>query len=187
MHPCVSSYSGVNRNTCIAGVNWTVVSSQKIDRNPWHFLAKVNTEEECKASCIGYPGCRSAVWSSSTGKCSLHSITRLEARFDYVQTTSDALYFEYHFTPLCMQLYIAVIITMTSYEWYVISNYWSRDGLFNNLRMLTEKISKVRIYRRPVATPHKGSVIRKAFMMTSSNGNIFRVTGHLCGKFTGPR
>ena len=26
-----------------------------------------------------------------------------------------------------------------------------------------------------------------AFMMTSSNGNIFRVTGHLCGEFTGPR
>ena len=23
-------------------------------------------------------------------------------------------------------------------------------------------------------------------MMTSSNGNIFRVTGHLCGEFTGP-
>ena len=23
--------------------------------------------------------------------------------------------------------------------------------------------------------------------MTSSNGNIFRVTGHLCGRFTGPR
>ena len=26
-----------------------------------------------------------------------------------------------------------------------------------------------------------------SFMMTSSNGNIFRVTGHLCGEFTGPR
>ena len=25
------------------------------------------------------------------------------------------------------------------------------------------------------------------FMMASSNGNIFRVTGHLCGEFTGPR
>ena len=25
------------------------------------------------------------------------------------------------------------------------------------------------------------------FMMTSSNGNVFRVTGHLCGEFTGPR
>ena len=24
-------------------------------------------------------------------------------------------------------------------------------------------------------------------MMTSSNGNIFRVTGPLCGEFTGPR
>ena len=24
-------------------------------------------------------------------------------------------------------------------------------------------------------------------LMTSSNGNIFRVTGHLCGEFTGPR
>ena len=24
-------------------------------------------------------------------------------------------------------------------------------------------------------------------MMTSSNGNIFRVTGHLCGEFTGHR
>ena len=24
-------------------------------------------------------------------------------------------------------------------------------------------------------------------MVTSSNGNIFRVTGHLCGEFTGPR
>ena len=23
-------------------------------------------------------------------------------------------------------------------------------------------------------------------MMTSSNGNFFRVTGHLCGEFTGP-
>ena len=25
------------------------------------------------------------------------------------------------------------------------------------------------------------------FMMTSSNGSIFRVTGHLCGEFIGPR
>ena len=27
--------------------------------------------------------------------------------------------------------------------------------------------------------------LASVFMMTSSNGNIFRVTGHLCGKFTG--
>ena len=32
------------------------------------------------------------------------------------------------------------------------------------------------------------SDIFKSFvMMTSSNGNIFRITGHLCGEFTGPR
>ena len=28
---------------------------------------------------------------------------------------------------------------------------------------------------------------KRLFMMTSWNGNIFRVTGHLCGEFTGPR
>ena len=27
---------------------------------------------------------------------------------------------------------------------------------------------------------------KHVIMMTSSNGNIFRVTGHLCGEFTGP-
>ena len=27
----------------------------------------------------------------------------------------------------------------------------------------------------------------RSLMMTSSNGNIFRVTGHLCGEFTGLR
>ena len=29
--------------------------------------------------------------------------------------------------------------------------------------------------------------ITKIIMMTSSNGNILRVIGHLCGEFTGPR
>ena len=58
------------------------------------------------------------------------------------------------------------------------------------------------IHRWPVNSPDKLPVTRKMFpfddvimlcftkeliMMTSSNGNIFRVTGHLCGEFTGPR
>ena len=30
------------------------------------------------------------------------------------------------------------------------------------------------------------NLVNEACMMTSSNGNIFRVTGHLYGKFTGP-
>ena len=35
---------------------------------------------------------------------------------------------------------------------------------------------------------HRASTLIQLWigMMTSSNGNIFRVTGHLCGEFTGP-
>ena len=58
------------------------------------------------------------------------------------------------------------------------------------------------IYRRPMLKwdtrlhgkvaemlPQQGQPgdIPHYYMMTSSNGNIFRVTGHLCGEFTGPR
>ena len=34
---------------------------------------------------------------------------------------------------------------------------------------------------------HLFNIIFVSHMMSSSNGNIFRVTGHLCGEFTGPR
>ena len=34
---------------------------------------------------------------------------------------------------------------------------------------------------------HAAYFIKCSDMMTSSNGNIFGVTGHLCGEFTGPR
>ena len=33
----------------------------------------------------------------------------------------------------------------------------------------------------------RAMLLSKSFMMTSSNGNIIRVIGHLCGEFTGPR
>ena len=32
-----------------------------------------------------------------------------------------------------------------------------------------------------------GQFVQAMFMMTSSNGDIFHVTGHFCGEFTGPR
>ena len=38
------------------------------------------------------------------------------------------------------------------------------------------------LFRRDLVTP----LVLHQTMMTSSNGNIFRVTGHLCGEFTGP-
>ena len=40
---------------------------------------------------------------------------------------------------------------------------------------------------KQLATPVHTSFYIKPTMMTSSNGNIFRVTGHLCGEFTGLR
>ena len=43
---------------------------------------------------------------------------------------------------------------------------------------MAEILSDIRITRD---TPYMGCL-----MMTSSNGNIFRVSGHLCGEFTGP-
>ena len=33
----------------------------------------------------------------------------------------------------------------------------------------------------------KQQIDKITYMMSSLNGNIFRVTGHLCGEFTGPR
>ena len=35
-------------------------------------------------------------------------------------------------------------------------------------------------------SPHHWYLVWPSFMMTSSNGNIFRVTGPYCGEFTGP-
>ena len=54
----------------------------------------------------------------------------------------------------------------------------------------------IEAYERPLTSMRYGMThvrhvfahnIVHIFMMTSSNGNIFRVTGHLCGEFTGPR
>ena len=41
-------------------------------------------------------------------------------------------------------------------------------------------------YDVTVISTDESDVWRQQFMMTSSNGNIFRVTGPLCGEFTGP-
>ena len=45
-----------------------------------------------------------------------------------------------------------------------------------------------RLSAATILTTHENSPIPEEglFMMTSSNGNIFRVTGPLCGEFTGP-
>ena len=39
----------------------------------------------------------------------------------------------------------------------------------------------------PIFSRCRCNSLENRVMMTSSNGNIFRVTDHLCGEFTGPR
>ena len=45
----------------------------------------------------------------------------------------------------------------------------------------------VNLYDCHETTNYTRSNYVNVLMMTSSNGNIFRVTDHLCGEFTGPR
>ena len=74
----------------------------------------------------------------------------------------------------------------------VVPNHRQIDCLFTSLLSLATKMSKHRItgplWGESTHRSHKGphAAIRQAFMMTSSNGNIFRVTGPLCGEFIGP-
>ena len=53
----------------------------------------------------------------------------------------------------------------------------------HNARYIMLKSLNTALY--PCKANH-GMFVFRAVMMTSSNGNIFRVTGPLCGEFTGP-
>ena len=80
---------------------------------------------------------------------------------------------------------------MTSQTW------WSRTSLTTMKKRTSMTLSATTVstaWRRRRTRNGGGNkrriiIVRKTLyhMMTSSNGNIFRVTGHLCGEFTGPR
>ena len=61
---------------------------------------------------------------------------------------------------------------------------WTNAGLLSTDPNQTRSSSEIYIKTRNLFLT---KMHRKTFMMTSSNRNIVRVTGHLCGKFTGPR
>ena len=50
----------------------------------------------------------------------------------------------------------------------------------NNVKGMAVNKNKIWLWLLPAN-------LKPGFMITSWNGNIFRVTGHLCGEFTGPR
>ena len=63
----------------------------------------------------------------------------------------------------------------------------------NAMRTISEKLYSLHGYKLALTLQdpqHNHTVVSQEtnlYMMTSSNGNIFRVTGHLCGEFTGPQ
>ena len=81
----------------------------------------------------------------------------------------------------------------------IISQYWFRYGSASGRRLVIISTNDGLIYWPIYAfldlnTGVVTIMIKQmeelppvTFMMTSSNGNIFCVTGHLCGEFTGPR
>ena len=64
-----------------------------------------------------------------------------------------------------------------------------------NIKWFATSFSVARIGKHKIANipapskmaPRSDYIALFCVMMTSSNGNIFRVTGHLCGEFTGHR
>ena len=67
------------------------------------------------------------------------------------------------------------------------------DGLLQNCSIFRRKPFSEKRFGSNVLIGAENSIYSifsansQKFMMTSSNGSIFRVTGHLCGEFTGPR
>ena len=74
---------------------------------------------------------------------------------------------------------------------HVPTSFWRNNDVFitscvrwaHNLAHITSPIRES--YKRDPHTAYFMS-LRRNHMMTSPNGNIFRVTGPLCGEFTGP-
>ena len=67
-------------------------------------------------------------------------------------------------------------------------------GLIQGLRPANERRRynvllrhETRLIKYTMRSPYNMVNFLLTTIMTSSNGNIFRVTGHLCGEFTGPR
>ena len=65
--------------------------------------------------------------------------------------------------------------------------YGCNNIFYSHLHRKTYFITMRIVYLSVMIPVEARWIFRPMFMMTPSNGNIFRVTGHLCGEFTGPR
>ena len=111
------------------------------------------------------------------GKC-LHLMTSSwPMKTDCTITTIQSILNEHFYGTYCIVHTRRYSITITSHERHGISNLLHLDSLFNRLFWPTAKDTS----KSYITGPFWGWL-----MMTSSNGNICRVTGHLCGEFTDP-
>ena len=71
-------------------------------------------------------------------------------------------------------------------DWIIISTK-KKTCIFKGFTLWAHNLFVKSIHNDAVMRRRTGPSLVYIIMMTSSNGNIFRVTGHLCGEFTGPR
>ena len=78
--------------------------------------------------------------------------------------------------------------TMWSSPWKMVNNFHFIENIFREKIQLVYKLllNKWHIVFDNICPPIEERIFY-LYMMTSSNGNMFRVTGPLCGKFTGDR
>ena len=79
--------------------------------------------------------------------------------------------------------------TDNRFQWnfnHNVTIFWQENWLQNTFCQITAILSFHPLVKRPSSTCFIGE-FGETLMMTSSNGNIFRVIGPLCGEFTGPR
>ena len=110
---------------------------------------------------------------------------------------SVSMPWRHHTSTTCSQSCSLLLITsilsefLLSYPYYFFK--YSCTNIFHRRSLYTfyeESISMpwpTASYHQCQNDQRRHTTIVDAFIMTSSNGNIFRVTGHLCGEFTCPR
>ena len=109
----------------------------------------------------------------------------------FVKGTNQSTVDSHHKRPTMRRFIISLIVVWTG---CLKTNRATGDSKLHDAHVIISVAFELQIYA-PLAftrvSPPSVTQVRKPLylhtMMTSSNRNIFRVTGHLCGEFTGHR
>ena len=146
------------------------------------FSAEVKPHIDCFTLSASHWGCARRPWKSLQLTC---QVTR-------AASSSQKLWIEILSTDISNLILIPIIQSVYErlssrdigkIDLIVIFHVWARRNLTRSGLWPHKRFVKV---NRMDPLGLAGSETTN-YMMTSSNGNIFRVTGHLCGEFTGHR